>query len=229
MPYLPAGTASTLAMASRPSPSRPARSKPGAISAAASESAGAISTMRLPSSCDLGVRLDQVALGQIGHPVEVGRDEDVGRRALLDLLGERRARRVGDRRLLAGLGLPGGVDVVERVLQARGGEDRHVRRHRRRRGEQSRHGETGERLSSCAYASIEHVDPPRMSVCPRRSQVTLLDRCICSDIAKGRAFWRTGGGQGRTFPTATAQVGASVRAGTVRRARSRPGFAGQGP
>ena len=41
---------------------------------------------------------------------------------LLDLLGERRARRIGDRRLLAGLGLPGGVDVVERVLQAGRGE-----------------------------------------------------------------------------------------------------------
>ena len=45
-----------------------------------------------------GLRRDQVALGEIVHPVEVGRDEDVGRRALLDLLGERRARGIGDRR-----------------------------------------------------------------------------------------------------------------------------------
>ena len=61
LPYLPAGTALTSPMASRPSPSSPARSKPGSIvDRGASNPAGATSTMRLPSSFDRGVRLDQV-------------------------------------------------------------------------------------------------------------------------------------------------------------------------
>ena len=45
------------------------------------------------------------------------------RRALLDLFGERGARRVGDNRLLAGLLLPLGVDGIERILEAGGGEN----------------------------------------------------------------------------------------------------------
>ena len=70
-----------------------------------------------------GVGLDQVLVGEIFHPVEVGRNEDVGRRAFLDLLGERRARRIGHRRLFADVRLAGGVHGVERVLQAGRGED----------------------------------------------------------------------------------------------------------
>src|SRR5262245_59732181 len=73
-----------------------------------------------------GVRLDQVLLLAIVHPVEIRRDEDVGRRPLLDLLDERVAGRIGNRRLLAGLALPLRGDLVERVLQARSGEHENV-------------------------------------------------------------------------------------------------------
>ena len=118
LPYLPAGTALTSPMASLPSPIRPARSKPFAILVSALESAGATSTSVVAEQLHFGVRLGQLLVGEVFHPVEVGRNEDVGRRAALDLLGERRARRIGDRRLLAASAFAGRVDVVERVLQA---------------------------------------------------------------------------------------------------------------
>ena len=38
---------------------------------------------------------DQAPLGEIVHPVQIGRDEQIGRRAVLDLPGERRAGGVG--------------------------------------------------------------------------------------------------------------------------------------
>ena len=47
---------------------------------------------------DAGFRIDQLALLQIVHPILVSRDEQLGRRAILDLLGQGRARRIGDRR-----------------------------------------------------------------------------------------------------------------------------------
>jgi len=40
-------------------------------------------------------RLDQMPLFQVIHPVEIGRYENVGRRAAFDLLGQHRTRRVG--------------------------------------------------------------------------------------------------------------------------------------
>ena len=57
------------------------------------------------------------------HPGEVGGDEDVGRGALLDLFGEGGRRGIGDGDGLAGLGGPGGVDLVEGGLERGGGED----------------------------------------------------------------------------------------------------------
>ena len=76
---------------------------------------------------EAGVGLDQVLAREVVHPVEVGGDEHVGRRALLDLLGERGARGIGDLgRGLAGVLGPGRGDLVERVLQAGGGKDHHV-------------------------------------------------------------------------------------------------------
>ena len=137
----------------------------------ASESAGATSTRRLPSSSTTVSFSHQVALGEIVHPGEVGRDEDVGRGALLDLLGERRARRVGDHRLLAGLGLPGGVDVVERVLQARRREDRHVLCRGRRRQQRRRQPAGGQRRRETSARG--HSRPPLAGS---------LDRCIRADI-----------------------------------------------
>ena len=164
-------------MASLPSPSRPARSKFGAISAV-----GRRNPPARPARCGCraaatSVSLpDQVLVGKIVHPVEVGRDEDVGRRALLDLLGERRARRIGDRRLLAGVRLPGGVDVVERVLQAGRGEDGDLRlRERgRRRGEEHRGqaaDESGEPQSE--LSASEHVHSSRWTPLPASAVLSL--------------------------------------------------------
>ena len=69
--------------------------------------------------------LIRLLVGEIVHPVEVGRDEDVGRRALLDLLGERRARGIGNGRLLP-TSASQLVDGIERVLEAGRGEHRHL-------------------------------------------------------------------------------------------------------
>ena len=76
----------------------------------------------------VGARLhfDQVFLRDIVHPVEVGRDEHLRRRALLDLLGQRGAGGVRNRRLPAGLLLPLRVDRIERSLEARGREHHHI-------------------------------------------------------------------------------------------------------
>ena len=87
----------------RPSPSELGEVEAGPIVDAAVLSFGATSTMRLPSRFVRVSGLIRFLLCEVVHPVEVGGDEDVGRRALLDLLGERRARRVGDGGLLAGL------------------------------------------------------------------------------------------------------------------------------
>jgi hypothetical protein len=64
------------------------------------------------------LRLDEALGREIVHPVEVGGDEHLRRRALLDLLGERRARGIGDDGLLARLLGPLGVDRIERILEA---------------------------------------------------------------------------------------------------------------
>src|SRR5262249_35524366 len=71
---------------------------------------------------ETAVRLDQILLLSVIHPIEISRDEDVRRRALFDLLDERVARRVGNDRFLSSLALPLSCDVVERVLQACGRE-----------------------------------------------------------------------------------------------------------
>ena len=72
------------------------------------ESLGAISTILLPSRLKRVSALIRFLPADIVHPVEVGGDEQVGRRALLDLLGQRRARGIGDLgRRLAGVLGPG--------------------------------------------------------------------------------------------------------------------------
>ena len=80
-------------------------------------------------------------LGQVVHPLLVGREEDVGRRALFDLPGEERRPRIG--RLQRHTGPLGDecADLVQRALQADGGEDEHRPRRlrvRRRRDHQNR-------------------------------------------------------------------------------------------
>ena len=98
LPYLPAGTESTWPSRACRRRAAPARSKPWPIV----DRRGRILAAR-PARCVLPSRLTRVSalirflLREIVHPVEVGGDEDVGRRALLDLLGQRRARGIGDR------------------------------------------------------------------------------------------------------------------------------------
>ena len=107
-PYLPAGTSGP-AMASRPSPSAAASGMPCAIGRAGSSSRPARSAPGGWSAGRAGWRRRSgLALGQIVHPVAVGRDEDVGRRALLDLPGEGRGGGVGRARRDVGLGGEGG-------------------------------------------------------------------------------------------------------------------------
>jgi hypothetical protein len=57
-------------------------------------------------------------VGEIFHPVEIGRNEDIRWRAALDLLGERRTCGVGNGDLPATQCSPRLVGVVERVLHA---------------------------------------------------------------------------------------------------------------
>ena len=80
----------------------------------------------VPEQVRARVGLDQSLLLAVIHPIEIGRDEHVGRRALLDLLDQRVAGRVGNRHLLAALALPLRGGLVERVLQACGREHEHV-------------------------------------------------------------------------------------------------------
>ena len=70
-----------------------------------------------------GLGPDQVPGCRIVHPVEIRRKEDIGRRARLDLLGQRIARRIGHHRFPPVSACPGRADVVQRVLEACGGED----------------------------------------------------------------------------------------------------------
>src|SRR5690606_38330568 len=72
-------------------------------------------------------RIDAAALFQVIHPVLVGRQENLRRRALLDLAGEGGAGGVGDAHGGAGLLLVGGGRLVQRFLQAGGrSEERRV-------------------------------------------------------------------------------------------------------
>ena len=65
------------------------------------------------------VGFDRVALGKIVHPVDIGGDEDVGRRPGFDLFRQGRTRRVGKDHVLAGLFRVLRGDIVEGVLHAR--------------------------------------------------------------------------------------------------------------
>ena len=110
----------------RPSPASLAMSKPWPIVDVVKFRilAGAISTSLLPSRLIACLRLDQLVFGHIVHPAQVRGNEHIGRRALLDLLGQRGACLVARDHLDAGCFGEGGVDVVERVLQRRCGKNR---------------------------------------------------------------------------------------------------------
>ena len=94
------------------------------------------------------VRLDQLAFGRIVHPAQVGGDEHIGGRALLDLLRQRGAGLVARHHLDAGGLGEGGIGVVERIFQRRGGKhgDLFLCDHRLRRAAQcDRKGKHGEK------------------------------------------------------------------------------------
>ncbi len=89
----------TSPVAMRPSPASFARSKPCPIvTLSILESFGAISTSLLPSRLTRVASLMCLLADRVVHPVDVGGHEDVGRRALFDLLGQRRARGIARRR-----------------------------------------------------------------------------------------------------------------------------------
>jgi hypothetical protein len=79
------------------------------------------------------------------HPLRTRRDEDVGRRPLLDLAGERRRAGIGDHHVVPGFGRPGRRHTVERAAQAGGGEDHHLAGRGCRRGEAERRQHRGDR------------------------------------------------------------------------------------
>ena len=54
--------------------------------------------------------------GGVVHPVGIGGQKNIGRRTLVDLLGQHGACRIACNDLDAGLGGVSGVDVVERIL-----------------------------------------------------------------------------------------------------------------
>ena len=141
--------------------------------------------------------VDQVLLGEIVHPVEIGREEDVRRRAGFDLLGERRGRGIADRDVLAGLGLVGGHGGVERVLEASRGEDRDVGGMGKRRGERrgdedgagkgdeaaakavGRHGRLrGSYRHFCTETSMRSTEAARRDA--RAGSIASLDACFSS-------------------------------------------------
>jgi hypothetical protein len=72
------------------------------------------------------VGLDQVALLHVIHPVQIGRNEHVRRRPLLDLPGKGGAGSVRDRHSLTCLPLPLGIYFIERVLETGRCEDQKI-------------------------------------------------------------------------------------------------------
>ena len=66
---------------------------------------------------------DELGLFESLHPLEIGGNEDIGGRALLDLFCKGSGGRVSDRCGLAGIDLPCRRDRVERCLQAGGRKD----------------------------------------------------------------------------------------------------------
>ena len=77
---------------------RRGEAEPGAILSVDLLDAGAISTSALRKRSTRVPGASSPCLSDVVHPVEVGRDEDVGRRARLDLLRERVARAVRNHR-----------------------------------------------------------------------------------------------------------------------------------
>ena len=123
--YLPTGTALTSPVAILPSPASLARSKPWPIvdivdlGILRRDQHDAVAEQIDPRRLVDGLLVDRIV-----HPVGVGGQEDIRRRALFDLFGQRRARGIAGDDLDAGLRGIGGIDVVERVLHRSRGKHR---------------------------------------------------------------------------------------------------------
>src|SRR5436190_11073951 len=101
-----------------------------------------------------GFCAQQLPLLQVVHPVQIRGNEHLCRRTGLDLLRERRARAVGDRRL----GRRHRGDIVERILQAcRGKDERSLLCMTRRQANRSKEKE--ERASHANASSIDATLP----------------------------------------------------------------------
>ena len=158
----------------RPSPASLARSKPGPIVDLAD-----LGILRrdqhqpVAEQVDARVVLDELLLRAVVHPFEIGGDEHVGRRALLDLLRQRGACGVARHHLDAGRLGEGRVDVVERVLHRGGGEDRDglvLRGGGARRSDAPATSSKGEK----ADASCNHGGSPSARACARERSCRML-------------------------------------------------------
>ena len=77
---------------------------------------------------------DEALVRHIVHPVGVGRDEEIGRGALLDLPGQGRGGAIGEPGRRPAGGVIGLTDLIKGVLQGGRGEHQHpIGRVRRRR------------------------------------------------------------------------------------------------
>ena len=95
--------------------------------------------------------IDPVTLLQVIHPLQVGGSEYLCRRALFDLPRQRRTCRVGHAHRRAGGVLVGGSGLVQRFLEARGGEHGQRRAFRRpRRGGRCEHAHSQRQHGQCA-------------------------------------------------------------------------------
>src|SRR5262249_31111459 len=142
---------------------------------------------------------DQLALGQIVHPVVVGRDEDISRRAVLDLLGERRARAVGHLGAAAVLEQKETVRLIERILKTCGSEHHDVgelglrwqagghKQYRHRRGPQDRTPDARgvKTVVGWIAAKAAYEDRHRMLRAPSKTGAKM----IAQQLYTTTAFW----------------------------------------
>jgi hypothetical protein len=103
--------------------------------------------------------VDVLLAGRIVHPVGVGGQENISRRALLDLFCERRACGIAGGDLDAGLCGEGGVDVVERVFHRSRGEHREalVLGRRGRQGRSAHDDKSGKNSGETMHGGAPYV------------------------------------------------------------------------
>jgi hypothetical protein len=103
---------------------------------------------------------DEVALLDIVHPGLVGGQEEIRRRTLLDLPGERGGGGEGEARRGVAARRPLRAEIPQRVLQRGRGEDRHLCG--LRAGRQGRGG--GKQAEQEGSARVAHAGPPGEAV-----------------------------------------------------------------